>query len=210
MQLHAHAAAATRARPRVSYGSWASVRGRFGPASRADHRPQARAPAVPGDDLLATARAGDTRPPGQPGGLFRVSGPILPTDTDRPTDTAPDQTRHQAPRSHPTERVSRGKWRCSPSSPPQPSNRNAGESRHAARTARPRSSTCSSPSSSTTSSAPRRSARSARCGSPCLNAAHRAARAVGRVGRRALRQRQGAGAEAPARASAEGARRPSR
>ena len=41
---------------------------------------------------------------------------------------------------------------------------NAGGPRRAARTARPRSSTCSSRSSSTTSSAPRRSARSARCG----------------------------------------------
>ena len=73
------------------------------------------------------------------------------------------------------------------------------------RHARARSSICSSRSSSTTSCGPRRSASSARCGSACLDAADRAARAVGRVGWRALRQRQGARAQAAPGPAAEGA-----
>ena len=69
---------------------------------RADDRPQAPAPTVPGD-LLVTHDQGDApRPPGQPGGLFRVSGPHPTPDRHR-TTARPTSTKHRHHRHESTE-----------------------------------------------------------------------------------------------------------
>ena len=65
---------------------------------RADDQRQARAPAVPGDDLLAT-RQESPRPPGQPGGLFPFPAPSIRPATDRPTT----ETRSPLHRFHRTQ-----------------------------------------------------------------------------------------------------------
>ena len=189
--------AATRARARVarlrSHGQRLVVDRHL--HRRADHRPQAAAPPAHGDPHLI-APPGETHQGrrGEPGGLFCCPdagttdhrGP--PTTTRNPTSAL---------------RGSRGR-RCSSPSTPKPSQRNAGGSTRG----------CADTSSALVElffseqldDILRAKAFCQECPvrEPCLDAGDRAARAVGRVGWRALREREGAGAEASAWAATEG------